>query len=56
VGVTAIVGGVPTAMAGVVMAHAGFSNQSMVIGMPSNLLLVLWMMALGICGLSRNAF
>ena len=56
VGVVAIVGGVPTAIAGVVMAHTGFSNQSMVVGMPSNLMLVLWMIALGVCGLRRNAF
>jgi hypothetical protein len=56
IGVVAIAGGVPTAIAGVVMAHTGFSNQSMVVGMPSNLLLVLWMIALGVYGWKRQAF
>jgi hypothetical protein len=55
-GVVAIVGGVPTAIAGVVMAHTGFSNESMVVGMPSNLLLVLWMIALGVYGWREQAF
>ena len=56
VGVVALAGGVPTATAGVVMAYTGFSNRSMVLGMPSNLLLVLWMIALGVYGLMKLEF
>lgn len=52
-GTVAIAGGVPTAIAGLVMAHTGFSNQAMVIGMPSNSLLILWMIALGVYGWKR---
>lgn len=48
IGVVAIVGGVPTAIAGVVMAHSGFSNQAMIVGMPSNTLLIVWMIVLGV--------
>ena len=48
IGAVAIVGGVPTAIAGVVMAHTGFSNQAMVVGMPSNTLLIAWMIVLGV--------
>ena len=43
----AIVGGVPTMVAGVVMAYTGFSGLAMAINMPANLLLLLWMLALG---------
>ena len=43
----AIVGGVPTMVAGVVMAYTGFSGIAMAINMPANLLLLLWMLALG---------
>lgn len=43
-----IVGGVPTAIAGVVIAHTGFSRLAMVINMPSSSLLILWIMVLGI--------
>ena len=42
----AIAGGVPTMVAGVVMAYAGFSGLAMAINMPANLLLLLWMLAL----------
>jgi hypothetical protein len=55
IGVIAIVGGVPTAIAGVVMAHTGFSNQAMVVGMPSNALLIVWMIVLGVYGWMRPA-
>jgi hypothetical protein len=51
----AIVGGVPTAIAGVVMAHTGFSNQAMVVGMPSNALLIVWMIVLGVYDWKRLA-
>ena len=42
----AIAGGVPTMIAGVVMAYTGFSGLAMAINMPANLLLLLWMLAL----------
>lgn len=38
--------GLPTALAGVVMAYQGFSEQVMLINMPANLLLLAWMLAL----------
>ena len=53
--VVAIVGGVPTAIAGMVMACTGFSNQAMVLGMPADALLILWLIALGIYGWKRAA-
>jgi len=49
----AIIGGIPTAIAGVVIAHTGFSNQAMVVGMPSNSLLIVWMIVLGAYGWKR---
>jgi len=55
IAVVAIVGGVPTAIAGVVMAYTGFSNQAMLIGMPADALLILWLIALGIYGWKRAA-
>ena len=42
----AIAGGVPTMVAGIVMAYTGFSGLAMAINMPANLLLLLWMLAL----------
>ncbi len=44
----AIVGGMPTASAGVVMAYSGFSELAMLINMPANLLLLAWMLWLGV--------
>ncbi len=44
----AIIGGIPTAIAGVVMAYTGFSELAMSINMPSNSLLLIWMIALGV--------
>jgi hypothetical protein len=52
-GAIAIVGGVPTATAGVVMAYTGFSDLAMEIDMPSSSLLLVWMIALGIFTLRR---
>ena len=54
-GAVAILGGIPAAVAGVVMAHTGFSDQSMVVGMPADSLLMLWMIALGCYGWKRSA-
>ena len=42
-------------IAGVVIAHTGFSNQAMVLGMPSNSLLIVWMIVLGVYGWKRQA-
>ena len=47
-GVLAHVGGVPTAIAGIVIAYTGFSGLEMAIGMPANSLLLVWMVALGV--------
>jgi len=44
----AIIGGIPTAIAGVVIAYTGFSGLAMSINMPSNSLLLIWMIALGV--------
>src|SRR5262249_16930867 len=47
VGALAIVGGLPTAAAGVVIACQGFSATAMAINMPANSLLMVWMVVLG---------
>ena len=44
----AVVGGVPTAIAGVVIAYSGFSGIAMAINMPAGSILLLWMFALGV--------
>jgi hypothetical protein len=44
----AIVGGAPTATAGVVMAYTGFSGLAMAINMPASSILLVWMLALGV--------
>jgi len=43
----AVAGGLSTMVAGVVMAYTGFSEPTMTISMPANLLLLSWMVALG---------
>jgi len=55
IGAVAIAGGLPTAIAGVVMAHTGFSNAAMLVGMPSNSVLIIWMLVLGIYGWRKLA-
>lgn len=45
----AVIGGVPTALAGLVMAYTGFSAFAMTINMPASFVLILWMLALGMC-------
>jgi hypothetical protein len=47
-GFLAILGGVPTAIAGIGMAYTGFSELAMAINMPSSFLLLGWMIALGV--------
>lgn len=54
-GALALVGGPPTAVAGVVMAYTGFSELAMDINMPSSVLLLLWMIALGVHLWKRRA-
>ena len=44
----AILGGVPTAIAGVVIAYTGFSGLAMAINMPASFLLLLWMLIVGV--------
>lgn len=43
----AIMGGVPTMVAGVMIAYTGFSGLAMAINMPANSLLLIWMLSLG---------
>ena len=50
----AIIGGAPTAVAGIVMAYTGFSGLVMAINMPANCILLVWMLALGV-GMWRRA-
>lgn len=45
----AIVGGVSTAIAGVVMAYTGFSGLTMAINMPASSVLLVWMLTVGVC-------
>jgi len=45
----ALVGGVPTAVSGVVIAYTGFSEWEMAINMPSTSILLVWTLALGLC-------
>lgn len=47
-GVLGIAGGVPLVVAGVVMAHTGFSGVAMAISMPSSMLLLVWIISLGV--------
>jgi len=44
----AIVGGLPTTIAGVVMAYGGFSGLAMAINMPASSLLLVWMLTVGV--------
>jgi hypothetical protein len=49
VGGLAVLGGVPTMVAGVVIAVTGFSALAMAIYMPASALLLVWMLVLGGC-------
>jgi len=48
VGALALVGGVPTTVAGVVMAYTGFSGLAMGINVPASSILLGWILALGV--------
>lgn len=50
----AIVGGAPTAVAGIVMTFEGFSNLEMAINMPANLILISWVAIVGILAWPRD--
>jgi hypothetical protein len=50
----ALVGGVPTAVSGVMMAYTGFSAWEMAINMPSTSILLVWTLALGVCMWQRG--
>jgi uncharacterized membrane protein (DUF2068 family) len=56
IGVLAIAGGVPTAIAGVVIADSGFSNLAMGLNLPAGSLLILWMLLVGAYGWRHSAF
>jgi hypothetical protein len=43
-----IIGGIPTAVAGVVMAYTGFYNLAMAINMPASSVVLIWMIIVGI--------
>ncbi|HYL58915.1 MAG TPA: hypothetical protein VEU51_08590 [Candidatus Acidoferrales bacterium] len=47
-GLVAIGGGVPTAISGVAIAYTGFSGLEMAINMPSSIVILLWMVAMGV--------
>jgi hypothetical protein len=47
-GFLALAGGVPTAIAGIVIAYTGFSALAMAITVPSSSLLLCWMVAVGV--------
>ena len=44
----AIVGGLPTMIAGVLIAYTGFSGLTMAINMPASFLLLAWMLTVGV--------
>jgi len=45
----AVIGGITTALAGLAIAYTGFSALSMAVSMPGSSVLLLWMLALGVC-------
>ena len=53
-GGAAIIAGVPTAIAGVVIAYTGFSAAAMAINMPAGSLLILWMIVVGVHAWRRS--
>ena len=48
VGILAILAGLGTATGAVVLAYTGFSESMMMINMPANLLLLVWMIVVGV--------
>lgn len=56
IGALAIVGGAPTAIAGVAIAYTGFSALAMGMNLSAGSLLIVWMVVLGVYGLRRSMF
>jgi hypothetical protein len=56
IGALALAGGIPTALAGIVMAFTGFSNLAMGINLPAGLLLILLMLLVGVYGWRHPIF
>ena len=56
VGVLALVRGIPTSAAGIMIAFTGFSNLVMGINLPAGVLLIMTMILLGICGWRQPIF
>jgi len=54
-GTLAIVGGIPTVIAGVVLAYTGFSATEMAVSMPASSLVLVWMLALGVAMWRRSS-
>jgi uncharacterized membrane protein (DUF2068 family) len=54
--VLSFAGGVPTAIAGIVMAFTGFSNLAMAINLPAGLVLILLMFVSGVYGWRHSIF
>jgi hypothetical protein len=48
IGRLTLIGGVPTVIAGIVIAYTGFSGLAMAINMPASSLLLVWMLTLGV--------
>ncbi|EPG73535.1 putative membrane protein [Leptospira fainei serovar Hurstbridge str. BUT 6] len=54
VGFLALLSGVPTCVAGIVIGYTGFSELSMIINMPASFLLLIWMFCIGILSWKRS--
>jgi hypothetical protein len=54
-GALALIGGIATALSGLVMAYTGFSGLAMAISMPADLSLLVWTFALGVSMWRRGA-
>ena len=44
----AVLGGIPTVLAGVIIAYSGFSSLAMSVNMPASCVLFVWMVAVGV--------
>lgn len=51
----AVLGGAPTVLAGIIMAHSGFSSLAMLVSIPSSSVLLVWMFAVGVLLWRRSA-
>ncbi|EQA35471.1 hypothetical protein LEP1GSC047_0973 [Leptospira inadai serovar Lyme str. 10] len=55
VGALAILSGIPTGIAGIIIGYTGFSELSMIVNMPASFLLLIWMFCIGILSWRRSA-